>query len=72
MESDQETSEIMMNETGFIYDADTIQVKIEKCKKHIAIAKGCMDPGTDYVSKNRIEWENELEKWMNHVSMKRI
>jgi len=33
-----------MIETGFIYDADTIQVKIEKCKKHIAIAKGCMDP----------------------------
>jgi len=62
----------MMNETGFIYDADTIQVKIEMCKKHIAFTKGCHDPEADYVTKNRIEWENELDKWMNHVSMKRV
>jgi hypothetical protein len=44
-----------MTAPQFIYQEETVEVKIEMCKKHITFTENCHDPDADYVKANRLE-----------------
>jgi len=72
----------MMNETGFIYNAVSIEVKIMKCKNYIEAYQNAIDNMPDEINKEWVkvlryeakitEWQMELEKWLNHQSIKSL